>query len=611
MWPDVETDVDFINFSEVAWSAADLINNKRLLPLSLGIFGGWGAGKSSVLRLIAQEIDALEGSSGADKRRFLKIEFDAWLYQGYDDSRAALMEVIANKLIEAAGENKGVKDKAIGILRRVNYFRAIGSITEIGVSLALGIPPLGIAKRGVEAVGNMLNGKATQNDIDAIKADAKEVKELGDGLLKPVESSSPPKEITAFRNEFSEILNGLDLTLVVFIDNLDRCLPEVAIETLEAIRLFLFLPNTAFVIAADESMIRHAVSKHYGELQSRDVTDYLDKLIQVPILVPFLGVNEVRAYTMLLFISASEVEKKEIENVRKIICDTLSKGWSGETLSKDSILKSLTAPSAELQNQLDIADRLSPLLANAPNVSGNPRIVKRLLNTLRMRSAIAKRRKIQIDESLISKLLIFERCVTANGFVKLIDMVNESSDGRPKLIAELEAFDRSEGDIKEKFPEEWQSNAEFIESWLLLEPKLSNRDLRPALYLSRDTAPLAPPPGHLSPTATKTLEVLMAVKNLSSEVAKKTVKTLSPRERVDVMNAIIGNLKQNTDLKGNVPGFWGAMILADEGGAQTEQFVAYLSQLPSGSIGLGNITRLKSRSWAQNLSSLWAEFKKK
>jgi hypothetical protein len=56
----------------------------------------------------------------------------------------------------------------------------------------------------------------------------------------------------------------LNTTLIAFIDNLDRCLPDVAISTLEAIRLFLFMPRTAFVIAADEDMIRHSVAKHFA-----------------------------------------------------------------------------------------------------------------------------------------------------------------------------------------------------------------------------------------------------------------------------------------------------------------------------------------------------------
>jgi predicted KAP-like P-loop ATPase len=70
----------------------------------------------------------------------------------------------------------------------------------------------------------------------------------------------------------------------VLIDDLDRCLPETTISTLEAIRLFLFLKNTAFVIAADNDMIKHAVRKHFVGIENDLlVTSYFDKLIQVPI----------------------------------------------------------------------------------------------------------------------------------------------------------------------------------------------------------------------------------------------------------------------------------------------------------------------------------------
>lgn len=57
------------------------------------------------------------------------------------------------------------------------------------------------------------------------------------------------------------------------------------------------------------------------------------------------------------------------------------------------------------------ADRIAPILANSPIIHGNPRIVKRLLNVVKMRSQIAKRRAMPLDEAIITKLVIFERCV--------------------------------------------------------------------------------------------------------------------------------------------------------------------------------------------------------
>ena len=58
MWADADTNVDYLNFSEVAELVAELIASRRLLPLSLGVFGSWGTGKSSILRLIEAELGA-------------------------------------------------------------------------------------------------------------------------------------------------------------------------------------------------------------------------------------------------------------------------------------------------------------------------------------------------------------------------------------------------------------------------------------------------------------------------------------------------------------------------------------------------------------------------
>jgi hypothetical protein len=56
VWADTETSTDFLNYSEVAELVSELIANPDLLPLSLGIFGGWGTGKSSTLRLVEAEL---------------------------------------------------------------------------------------------------------------------------------------------------------------------------------------------------------------------------------------------------------------------------------------------------------------------------------------------------------------------------------------------------------------------------------------------------------------------------------------------------------------------------------------------------------------------------
>ena len=102
----------------------------------------------------------------------------------------------------------------------------------------------------------------------------------------------------------------MKVTLVVFVDDLDRCLPKNAISTLESIHLLLFLKRSAFVVAADNEFIRGAVRGHFeGTGISGEVaTNYFDKLIQVPLHVPRLGSNEAKAYLALLLMERAHAD---------------------------------------------------------------------------------------------------------------------------------------------------------------------------------------------------------------------------------------------------------------------------------------------------------------
>ena len=180
-------------------------------------------------------------------------------------------------------------------------------------------------------------GTGTADDISELKEDASDVKKGWSDLIKPVEKRTPPQEDPRFPARIGELLEGLNTTLVLFIDNLDRCLPDVAIGTLEAIRLFLFMPRTAFVIAADEDMIRHSVAKHFNDPNTAHVRDYLDKVIQVPLRVPQVGAEDLRAYMYSLFVGLAAPD--ELAAVQKHLMAALQQGWKGHTFEKAEIAK--------------------------------------------------------------------------------------------------------------------------------------------------------------------------------------------------------------------------------------------------------------------------------
>jgi hypothetical protein len=138
MWPDNETELDFLNFSGVADTVAEIIVQAHGSPISIGVSGAWGVGKSSMIRLIRRSLERRENAD------FIFVEFNAWLYQGYDDARAALLEVIASKLTkEAEARKKGV-EKAKEFSQRINWFRAAKLMAGSAISLSMGMPPIGL-----------------------------------------------------------------------------------------------------------------------------------------------------------------------------------------------------------------------------------------------------------------------------------------------------------------------------------------------------------------------------------------------------------------------------------------------------------------------------------
>ena len=578
MWRDSESDQDFLNFTELAEQIAALSMNHSLLPISIGVFGGWGTGKSTVLRLVEDKVRI-----AGDKAPIL-IKFDAWLYQGFDDARAALMEVVSSALLDATKHDETLLEKAKNFAGRVNYFRALGMIADFGVGMAFGIPP-GLLTRAGAAMSSMFSDKGTEADITEIKSDAKEASEGLRGLIKPVQKRTPPKEIEAFRKEFGELLRGLDTTLILFIDNLDRCLPDVAIGTLEAVRLFLFMPRTAFIIAADEDMIRHSVAKHFNDPKASHVRDYLDKVIQVPLRVPQVGSEDLRAYMYSLFVSLAAPAK--LPEVQPRLLAALQGTWKGETFDKAEIAN-LAGNPAELLDNLAIADRLAAILARAPNIQGNPRIVKRLLNAIFLRRVLATNRKMNVDLATLAKLAVFERCTDEDATLALYRLVMEGKDAEKHLVP----ADMIEGK-QMALPAEWKAHEDFIGKWRAMEPLFKDAEaLRPAVFLSRDVMAPARSRGELSKAARAAIEALLKVDSVISPVGQKIVEELSVADRPTVMSHLIIAMREK-EWSASVPGIHGALILAKASTEATAELKAFVNGLQTEHMDKGILFLLK------------------
>jgi predicted KAP-like P-loop ATPase len=90
--PDNETKVDLLNNEAIAKTIVKLLRKRPDHPVTVGVHGDWGAGKSSILEMI-------EDTLNADERVFC-LKFNGWRFQGFEDAKIALIEGIVTGLIE-------------------------------------------------------------------------------------------------------------------------------------------------------------------------------------------------------------------------------------------------------------------------------------------------------------------------------------------------------------------------------------------------------------------------------------------------------------------------------------------------------------------------------
>jgi predicted KAP-like P-loop ATPase len=597
MWPDNETDVDFLNFSGVADTVAEMIVQASGRPISIGVSGAWGIGKSSMIKLIQTSLRSRSGQGGRD---FVFVEFNAWLYQGYDDARAALMDVIASRLQERAKDDEGAMEKVKSLLKRVNWLRAAKLAAGSAVALSFGLPPVGligeIFNLGKRAVAGGVDGQL----IADAQGQAGAVTEAATGLIKPEETNSPPKEIQALRDTFEETLKALGVTLVVLIDDLDRCLPETTISTLEAIRLFLFLKDTAFVIAADSEMIKHAVRKHFeGVPDEALVTNYFDKLIQIPTNVPLLGTQEVRAYMMLLFIENSDLFPEVKTQIRTGVLEQLKKSWQGKRVDSAFVQKLHASLPPDLIGKLDTAERLAPIMTTTSGIAGNPRLIKRFLNALAIRMTISDSQGVGVDEKVLAKLMLFERLGNPKAFSELRNAVNGGDAGKPAILKEWE--EAIIAGNEPSLPKEWDEP--FAREWLGLSPALANIDLRGALYVSREHAPVITPEDRLSSVAAETLTALIEHPDMAASVRTKLADV--PRaELAIIMDRLLEKAREIQEW--GVPTILEAcIVVAKVDPAQGLRLAAFLSGRPPGQIKASIVPKIASESWAKSVLDGW------
>lgn len=526
---DNETDIDYLYYEPVARTVVKLIRERSDDALTVGLHGDWGAGKSSSLMMIEKAF--------AGDEQTLCVRFNGWLFEGYDDAKAVLIETIVAELLEKRSYLDKVKDKAGEVLVTVNWLKVARTLGGAALTFFTGLPNghivdgLGkIANKVIADPKALLTGEMLSNVLD--------------GAAEHFKSSAPedtaPQRMHEFRRQFASLLEVAKIDrLVVLVDDLDRCLPETAIATLEAIRLFLFVPRAAFVIAVDEGMIEYAVGKHFPDLPAGEgptsyARNYLEKLIQVPFRMSALGYLETRVYlTLLLYLNGGE--RRDSEAFAKLLSvarGALRRPWQTEGFSRDAIVREL-AIDAKLESALLVAAQITPILADGAR--GNPRQIKRFVNTISLRLDIAEERGFRDDLRIdvLAKLMLAERFARDKFEAIARDSV---SDGKSKTVAEIEKAETEPGTAERE-----TADAAWARRWGKINPKLTEVDLRPYVFISRDRrATLGA--AHLTGQVEALIEKLSGSMLQVGSVSGNTLKDLLPVDAERLFAGLIGKI---------------------------------------------------------------------
>lgn len=341
---------DSLNVGKYVKGLTDFIKNCET-PMTIALQGDWGTGKTSFINLIDEQIHTNE-------RQVKTLKFNTWKYAQFNQEQnlhiSFLGFLISELLDNSVGEilRDALNDSAKGKKEVTEKEKKRRSIMWSVLSVATPVLMNSINAFALDgAIPLALNGGGSAS------ADSKDSAQKLPFDMSLINQFDSARIIESLRNNFQDAINS-SLTddqgnpiaerVIIFIDDLDRLEPRLAVKLLEIIKLFLDVDNCVFVLAIDYEVVIQGLLERFKndtpEVARAKAQSFFDKMIQVPFHIP------THSYRFNDFIFDNLKDKNRITNKESLYC---------------------------LENILLLS------------VGDNPRAVKRLLNSFYLISSIA------------------------------------------------------------------------------------------------------------------------------------------------------------------------------------------------------------------------------
>ena len=260
-----------LGFDDAAGALSDLVLNSPA-QFAIGLFGVWGSGKTSLMHAIERRVEV--------ETNAVPVWFNAWRYEREEHLIVPMLDTLRDALVRWSASQP--RDQLV--VERAT--KAASTVAKAARAIFAGIT-LKARIAGIEA----------SLDANKVVSDWRRSGNEDDQATAVVPQSFYHASFAALEGAIGEFVGtGAERRIVVFIDDLDRCLPENALEVLESMKLFFDLPGFVFVVGLDQGVIERAVAGKFPTNEQADGAvgrsyvqgNYIKKLFQVQFAVPRL-----------------------------------------------------------------------------------------------------------------------------------------------------------------------------------------------------------------------------------------------------------------------------------------------------------------------------------